>query len=165
LALAQAAQLGSDTGRGLAIGIDRIGQDDVDRAFSIIFVGRLGAVLEAQQLWRKASVLLLLGWAVISYLSVHPHSLAYFNELAGGPDKGHRHLLGSNIDWGQDLFRLKRWMEEHPDAAPVKVAYFNHIDPRIVGLDFELPPFGLRMVLRPPGKRRWDSVRIPDTLP
>jgi hypothetical protein len=86
---------------------------------------------------------LLLGWAVISYLSVHPHSLAYFNELAGGPDKGHRHLLGSNIDWGQDLFRLKRWMEEHPDAAPVKVAYFNHIDPRIVGLDFELPPFGV----------------------
>src|SRR5262249_37711373 len=77
------------------------------------------------------------------YLSIHPHSLAYFNELVGGPEGGHAHLEGSNIDWGQDLLRLKRWLDEHPEAKPLKLAYFNHFDPRIIGIDFELPPLGV----------------------
>ncbi len=41
-----------------------------------------------------------------STLSVYPHQLAYFNELAGGPENGHRHLLHSNLDWGQDWILL-----------------------------------------------------------
>jgi hypothetical protein len=40
---------------------------------------------------------------IYSTLSVFPHSLAYFNEASGGPENGHKHLLGSNLDWGQDL--------------------------------------------------------------
>ncbi len=87
----------------------------------------------------------------MSYLRVHPHSLAYFNELAGGPENGYRHLLGSNIDWGQDLFRLKRWRDEHPDAGPLSLAYFNHIDPRIIGIEFTLPPVGV--IGAPPSER------------
>ena len=38
--------------------------------------------------------------AVGSSLAIYPHSLSYFNELAGGPTKGHYHLIDSNIDWG-----------------------------------------------------------------
>jgi hypothetical protein len=39
-----------------------------------------------------------LAWVVVSSLSVYPHSMSHFNELAGGPKNWPKHLLGSNID-------------------------------------------------------------------
>jgi hypothetical protein len=45
--------------------------------------------------------------------------------LAAGPRNGPRHLLDSNIDWGQDLFYLEDWYLSHPEARPMKVAYFG----------------------------------------
>lgn len=44
-------------------------------------------------------------------LAVYPHSLAYFNQSAGGPINGHQHLIHSNLDWGQDLWLVQDWME------------------------------------------------------
>jgi len=46
-------------------------------------------------------------------LRVSPHYLAFFNELAGGPGSGHRVLVDSNLDWGQDLKGLRNWMSDH----------------------------------------------------
>lgn len=40
--------------------------------------------------------------SVASTLRSYPHQLAYFNENAGGPANGWRHLIGSSFDWGQD---------------------------------------------------------------
>jgi hypothetical protein len=48
-----------------------------------------------------------LGWGAISSLLCFPHSLAYFNELIGGPARGHRYLSGTNIDWGHNVFYLR----------------------------------------------------------
>ena len=94
--------------------------------------------------WARGLVVGLLVWALGSYLFVHPYSLGYFNELAGGPHGGHHHLLGSNIDWGQDLYRLRRWLDRHPEAAAdLQMAYFNRIDARIAGLEWRLPPLGV----------------------
>src|SRR5579863_1195605 len=45
--------------------------------------------------------------AVVSSLTVYPHSMSYFNLAAGGPRGGPEHLLDANIDWGQDLLELK----------------------------------------------------------
>jgi len=52
-------------------------------------------------------------WQIISVVSIYPHFLAYFNELAGGPDKGYLYVVDSNLDWGQDLKRLKTWLDEN----------------------------------------------------
>jgi len=89
---------------------------------------------------RGLLVLALLLWSVGSSLHVYPHPLSYFNELAGGPDNGHRHLLDSNIDWGQDLLFLKEWVEAHPEAASLGLAYFNFIDYRVCGAEFASVP-------------------------
>ena len=78
-------------------------------------------------------------WSVGSSLAVYPHSLSYFNELAGGPSGGHAHLLNSNIDWGQDLLFLKQWLDRHPEARPLRLAFHGGFDPRIVGIDYVLP--------------------------
>ncbi|MEW4528340.1 hypothetical protein [Maioricimonas sp. JC845] len=40
---------------------------------------------------------------ITSTLRTYPQQIAYFNEAAGGPQNGHRHLLGSSVDWNQDL--------------------------------------------------------------
>jgi hypothetical protein len=45
--------------------------------------------------------------------------------LSAGPRNGPRHLLNSNIDWGQDLFYLEDWCESHPEARPMRVAYWG----------------------------------------
>ena len=50
-------------------------------------------------------------------LSIHPHYLAYFNAVSGGPDRGAEHLIDSNLDWGQDLVNLRRWLARTPRAS------------------------------------------------
>lgn len=78
-------------------------------------------------------------WLIVSSLSIYPHSLAYFNEFAGGPRNGSAHLIDCNIDWGQDLFELARWQELHPDASPFFVAYHGQVNPRLRGIAFRSP--------------------------
>lgn len=82
----------------------------------------------------------LLAGSVASSMSQYPHALSYFNEVAGGPWNGPAHLVNSNVDWGQDLYYLKQWLEDHPEAAAdLKLAYFGMIDPRTAGIEFSLP--------------------------
>lgn len=76
---------------------------------------------------------------------VHPHYLAYFNQLSGGPDRGADHLIDSNIDWGQDLVGLRRWLARNAPGERVGLAYFGQINPRVFddrgeGFDWFLPP-------------------------
>ncbi|MAT72912.1 MAG: hypothetical protein CMJ58_25810 [Planctomycetaceae bacterium] len=56
----------------------------------------------------------LLGWAAASSFWIFPHSLSYFNESIGGPLNGPNHLLGSNVDWGQDGRYLKIASQMYP---------------------------------------------------
>jgi len=72
---------------------------------------------------------LLLCWTIGSSLYVYPHSLSYFNELAGGPKNGPAHLLNSNIDWGQDLLFLEKWAIENAQGVPVYTAFYNLYNP------------------------------------
>ena len=71
---------------------------------------------------------------------IYPYSLSYFNELAGGPLGGHRYLLDANVDWGQDLIRLKYWIQAHPAARPIFCTQMGFIDPRELGVECQWPP-------------------------
>jgi hypothetical protein len=42
-----------------------------------------------------------------SSLYYFPHSMSHFNELIGGAKNPPKHLLGSNIDWGQNSYFLQ----------------------------------------------------------
>ena len=70
---------------------------------------------------------------------IHPHYLSYFNVIAGGPVNGHRILIDSNIDWGQDLLRLEHWMADH-DVDRVNLGWFGTADPEYYGIEFEPMP-------------------------
>ena len=62
--------------------------------------------------WAKLCGLLLIAWYLGVSLWIYPDYLAYFNLFAGGPARGYQVLLDSNLDWGQDLVQLRRYMEE-----------------------------------------------------
>ncbi|HLY75466.1 MAG TPA: hypothetical protein VKU80_15195, partial [Planctomycetota bacterium] len=54
-----------------------------------------------------------------------------------------RMLVDSNLDWGQDLGRLRTYLQKH-GIPSVKLAYFGTASPRAVGLVHEvLPATGL----------------------
>ena len=98
--------------------------------FFFIWISKVARVFEKKPFTKKRwimaiAVALALMWSVTSSLLVYPHSLSYFNELAGGPENGAEHLLDSNIDWGQDLFYLKDWLDEHPEVTLDGLAFFS----------------------------------------
>lgn len=63
-------------------------------------------------------------WFVASSLSNYPHFLAYYNELAGGAREGYRIAVDSNYDWGQDMIRLKKFVERN-HIPNIAIAYFG----------------------------------------
>jgi len=61
---------------------------------------------------------------ISSSLNSYPYFLSYFNEIAGGSENGYKFVVDSNYDWGQDLKRLKKFVEEKK-IAKIKVDYFG----------------------------------------
>jgi len=63
--------------------------------------------------------------------------LSYFNELAGGPTSGWKILSDSNIDWGQDLPRLRDWLAAHGAAdQKINLVFFGPADPHYYGIRY-----------------------------
>ncbi len=71
---------------------------------------------------------ILLALLVIETIAVYPSYMSYFNELAGGPKNGYRYVTDSNADWGQDLKRLKNFLNDHPEIQKIRVDYFGGAD-------------------------------------
>lgn len=84
-------------------------------------------------LWRRRVGRWALGgavvWVAAGALWLHPHHLAFFNELVGGPAHGYRYLGDSNLDWGQDL----RQLAEQEGLAGY--SYAGSADPAYYGVD------------------------------
>lgn len=109
--------------------------------FFCMFIAGLYRKAEERRGVRLALIPLLVLHCV-SVLAAAPHYTSYFNELAGGAANGYRYLIDSNIDWGQDLPGLKRYMAEH-GIERVQLAYFGHGLPELYGIDYEpleVPP-------------------------
>jgi 4-amino-4-deoxy-L-arabinose transferase-like glycosyltransferase len=66
----------------------------------------------------------------------YPRYLSFFNYAASTPD-GREHLADSNLDWGQDLVRLREYMDER-GVDEIKLAYFGPVDPKVYGVKFSL---------------------------
>ena len=94
--------------------------------FTILLVSAITInLLKAPFLKLKYLILaVLILWQAISVILVYPHFLTYFNELAGGPNQGYIYTVNSNLDWGQDLKRLKNWVEEK-GIDKIYVDYFG----------------------------------------
>ena len=75
--------------------------------------------------------LLLIGWHGVESLRAHPDYLPYFNQIARGREY---EILGdSNLDWGQDLHRLARYVKRN-GIEDLSLNYFGTTSPEAVGL-------------------------------
>lgn len=88
-----------------------------------------------------AAAVLLLGWHAWCAVSIHPHHLAYFNGAAGGPGAGPRRLVDSNLDWGQDLTGLARFLKAR-GTTRVTLYYFGTAEPSYYGIQAVSPEPG-----------------------
>jgi 4-amino-4-deoxy-L-arabinose transferase-like glycosyltransferase len=102
--------------------------------FLCVAIGPVASWLEARGA-RAIAAAALVGSCVVSFALATPSYLSYFNVAAGGPRGGARHLVDSNLDWGQDLARLAAWMRAH-GVDSVDLAYFGTADPRAYGISF-----------------------------
>jgi 4-amino-4-deoxy-L-arabinose transferase-like glycosyltransferase len=112
------------------------------------FLYALAGIALSQLTTSRVPVLALLtAIATFETARIHPDHIAFFNLFAGGPDNGPHLLLDSNLDWGQDLLKLKAYLGAH-GTNTVAFAYFGSAEPA---------DFGIR-VLGLPGV--WDTAEI-----
>ena len=107
--------------------------------FAYLWISKLGRFPVQKQYVLSGLVALLLLWVVGSNLRQFPHSMSYFNELIGNPHNAPKHLLGSNLDWGQNSWFLKNWYEDHPNARPTRIAYSPTESFERLGIETETP--------------------------
>jgi len=103
---------------------------------AFFLLGRLGEVVFSSRAQRLI-VFGLFAWLLLETLWIYPDYLAYFNQLCGGAKNGHKVLLDSNLDWGQDLPGLKEFMRKN-QIAKIELAYFGHALPELYGIEYQV---------------------------
>jgi len=121
-----------------------IGVRHILPVYPFLFILVAAIVLRARWGWPRRVLSFVL--CVVALLEVgesamvYPHYLAFFNSVSGGPGNGSWYLVDSNLDWGQDLRRLRDWRQAHGNP-PLCLAYFGSADRAYYGLPAkELPP-------------------------
>jgi 4-amino-4-deoxy-L-arabinose transferase-like glycosyltransferase len=108
-----------------------------------VLAGAAGFWIRKNVKWLAALVVALLLWHAEESLAVRPNYLTYFNQIAGGPSQGYRHLVDSSLDWGQDLPGLKDWLSAHQledGRTPVYLLYFGSANTEYYGVKATLLP-------------------------
>ena len=102
--------------------------------YPVLYIAAGAAVHFSLSRVARAALLALVLWQGVEAWRVHPHYLTYFNQIAGGPAKGHRFLVDSSLDWGQGLPDLARWLETNAGHPRVYLSYFGSDEPARFGL-------------------------------
>ncbi|TSD02071.1 MAG: Uncharacterized protein Athens071425_169 [Parcubacteria group bacterium Athens0714_25] len=117
----------------------------------------------------KIIFLIITLWIVAETLISYPYYMSYFNESVGGPKNGYNYVTDSNSDWGQDMKRLRNWIDKYNNCSttksPEQCAGFN-IPENEEGKPIDkihIDYFGGSDIFRYIGKDRailwWDSKR------
>ena len=124
------------------IGHQSVGLRYILPVYPFIFVLASGAVVHFNKLRFVSAILM--AWYACSAIFLYPNYLAYFNEFVGGPKNGYKYLVDSNLDWGQDLKRLRAYMEKN-GIERVYLSYFGSDTPERYGIRYDwLPSFYLK---------------------
>jgi 4-amino-4-deoxy-L-arabinose transferase-like glycosyltransferase len=110
--------------------------------FLLVLASRLATIRFRRAWLAPVALSFAVACSAASALRSAPHQLAYFNELAGGPEAGHRLLSNSNIDWGQGLSDLKSYLDRE-GVGMVRLAYYGTAEPESYGIRAQyVPGFG-----------------------
>jgi len=90
--------------------------------FPVLFLASVGTLRDSGRKIHLAAYALTMGY-VVSSITILPRSYAFFTEAVGGATEGWRYLGDSNLDWGQDLMTLKRWLVNNPSSQDSYLLY------------------------------------------
>lgn len=107
--------------------------------FIFLLCGYVARIRTASMVAAKIVFASFIIWYAYASAGISPHQLAYFNEFIGGPKNGYKYLVDSNLDWGQDLSGLKKYMEDK-NIKSIKLAYFGLNDPADFGIVYDYMP-------------------------
>jgi hypothetical protein len=106
--------------------------------FPLIYILLTGAwkrwVGESGSVWKKILIVVLLFWSIFEVYIAYPYFLSYFNQIADGNMEGYRYVTDSNYDWGQDMLRLRDFVNARQEIQKIAVDYFGGGSP-----DYYLP--------------------------
>lgn len=89
-----------------------------------------------KQRYFKIMCIVLIVWLIISSVFTWPNYLSYFNEFIGGSNNGYKYLRDSNIDWGQDLPALAKYIKKNK-IEEVAFLYFGQDKPEVYGINYK----------------------------
>jgi len=92
--------------------------------FLYILVSLLWSVRIHRQRIFRWLITAVLAVALISTAAVWPFPMTYFSEAVGGASQGHKYIMNSNLDWGQNLFYLRDYLHNH-DVDTICFGYFG----------------------------------------
>jgi hypothetical protein len=118
------------------------------------------SLVETKWRWASAiSVTALLLWYAGSTLAAHPFYIPYSNELMGGPNNADLYFSDSNADWGQDLRRLKTYVDAHPEITNLGIDYFGGGSLKYYFTDKKFVPWSARF-----GRYTGQYLAVSETL-
>lgn len=93
--------------------------------------------IKTEQTLKTAKIILMVivAWIILEPVIFFPSYISYFNEFAGGPKNGYQYVADSNLDWGQDLKRLRNWVDDYNIKNPenpvdeINIDYFGGSNP------------------------------------
>ncbi|HEY1107250.1 MAG TPA: hypothetical protein VGE76_01420 [Opitutaceae bacterium] len=101
---------------------------------ALLWVPAVAATIKPVLLRRLRWAALGLGAVLVVEIACRfPLYIAYFNGIVE-PDRAHRHVVDSSLDWGQELPAVARYLKLHPQEKAY-FAYFGVGEPENYGID------------------------------
>lgn len=100
----------------------------------VLVAGQIEPLLMGKK-WLKILTFILLGWYLLEFVAAYPYYLGYFNEFARlrptwastEQPGGQNYVVDSNLDWGQDLWRLEDFVKQN-HIQKIYTDYFGWAD-------------------------------------
>lgn len=124
-----------------------IGLRHVLPVYPFLWAGVAAAVVSSAWRWRDRLLPTLAIALAAESTAIFPHYLSFFNIAAGGPSAGPHYLLDSNIDWGQDLLRLRDYWRSQGQPK-LCLLYFGSAPPEYYGMHADEVPRTNELELR-----------------
>jgi hypothetical protein len=114
----------------------QIGHRHILPIYPFLFIGAGSVIKYFDKKALKAAIILLCAWYVFSVVKVSPYYISYFNEFVGGPANGYKYLVDSNLDWGQGLKSLGKYLHKE-NIRNIYLSYFGTADPCYYGIRYK----------------------------
>ncbi len=103
--------------------------------FIAVAAGFFALVRSAWPRWTGPLLIGVLALLAAESLWAGPDYLSFFNLLSGGTWHGPHYLLDSNIDWGEDVKKLRIYMNKLTPRGQYCLEYFGAAEPNYYGIE------------------------------